>query len=451
MTAGVLAIGGLLKVGAVSDLVSKPVMTGFLFGLGLTIAVGQLPKVLGVPDGSGDFFPRVSALIGDLGSVHVLTAAVGLGSIALLIALRRFAPSLPGILIVLVTGIVISALFGFDDHGVDVVGRLPSGVPQLAVPDVSWHEAAQLIGPALGVMLLTTEAVGVARALATQDGYAIAPSRELVALGCSNLSRRVVGVRPVRRREPDRGGREGRRPVPARLGRRRRLVLLTGAFLAPLFKDLPQATLGAIVVVAVAGFFNVAELRRFARLRRSAIVLALVALGAVLVLGVLPGLITAALVSLVLIVQMLSRPPVDVLARDPSTGWWGRHDIHADWETSPGVLVVTIEGPLWYGNSVAAKDRVLAVVAAADPPPRRVVLELLTSSDLDVQGLDTLAELAGALERDGVELRLAGVSARVRRMLERGGLAERVPIDARLDDAVSADGPRTPSPSRPSR
>ena len=117
----------------------------------------------------------------------------------------------------------------------------------------------------------------------------------------------------------------------------------------------------------------------------------------------------------------------------------GAADVHPDWETSPGVLVVTIEGPLWYGNSVAAKDRVLALVAAADPPPRRVVLELLTSSDLDVQGLDTLAELAGALERDGVELRLAGVSARVRRMLERGGLAERVPIDTRLDDAVSAE------------
>ena len=375
---------------------------------------------------------------------------MGLGSIALLIALRRFAPSLPGILIVLVTGIVISALFGFDDHGVDVVGRLPSGVPQLAVPDVSWHAAAQLIGPALGVMLLTTEAVGVARALATQDGYAIAPSRELVALGCSNLLAGVSsgfvqsgGASQTAAAEKA-GGRSQLASVVAGV-----LVLLTGAFLAPLFKDLPQATLGAIVVVAVAGFFNVAELRRFARLRRSAIVLALVALGAVLVLGVLPGLITAALVSLVLIVQMLSRPPVDVLARDPSTGWWGRHDIHADWETSPGVLVVTIEGPLWYGNSVAAKDRVLAVVAAADPPPRRVVLELLTSSDLDVQGLDTLAELAGALERDGVELRLAGVSARVRRMLERGGLAERVPIDTRLDDAVSADGPRTPSPSRP--
>ena len=148
------------------------------------------------------------------------------------------------------------------------------------------------------------------------------------------------------------------------------LILLTGAFLAPLFEDLPQATLGAIVVVAVSGFVDFGELGRLARIRRSAIGLALVALAGVLVLGVLKGLLVAAGLSLLIVLRRLSRPTVAVLGRDPHSGRWGNVARNPDWDETPGVLVAGSEGPLFYANSVLLKDRVHALLDAADPPAR---------------------------------------------------------------------------------
>jgi high affinity sulfate transporter 1 len=437
VTAGVLAGSGLLGLGSVTDLISKPVMTGFLFGLGLTIAVGQLPKVLGVEDPGGDFFPRLWGLLGELDTVDAATAAVGGASIVALVALRRLAPAVPGILVVLVLAIGASALLGLDRHGVAVVGHLPSGVPEPAVPDVRWSDALELLPAAFGVMLLCTEGLGVARGLATRHGYAVDPSRELVAVGGSNLlaglSQGFVQAGGASQTAAaDRAG--GRTQLASLVAAG--LVLLTGAFLAPLFADLPQATLGAIVVVAVAGFFRVDELRRFARVRRSAILLALVALGGVLVLGVLPGLVVTAGLSLVLVIKRLSRPPVGSLARDPETGAWGRADRHPGWTSAPGVLVVRADAPLFYANVVAVKDRVLALARETDPAPHAVVIDLAQSPELDVEGVDALAELADALARDEIELRLAEVRAPAREVLRRSGLAERVAIAPTLDAAV---------------
>jgi sulfate permease, SulP family len=450
VVAAVLGIAGLLRLGSIADLISKPVTTGFLFGLGLTIAVGQLPKVLGIDEGDGTFFERAVKLLGDLGEVQGWTAAVGIASIVALVALKRLAPGLPGILIVLVAGIVVSALLGLDDRGVDVVGELPQALPDPGLPDVSVDDLVALLPAALGVIVLSTEAVGVARALATKDGYSVSPSRELFALGGSNLlaglSQGFVqsGGASQTAAAENAGGRTQLTSIVAA-----GLVLLTGAFLTGLFRDLPQATLGAIVVVAVAGFWDVGELVRFARLRRSAIALAIVALIGVLAVGVLPGLVVAALLSLVIVVQRLSRPPIGFLARDPASGAWARLDHHPNWETVPGVLVVHPGGPLFYANAGTFKDRVLSAVRAADPRPGVVVIDLSTGTDLDVEALDTLDEIATALAKDGGELRLAGARRKTMGMLERGGLAERVRIEPTLDAATDVSPPRTPSTTNP--
>jgi MFS superfamily sulfate permease-like transporter len=191
------------------------------------------------------------------------------------------------------------------------------------------------------------------------------------------------------------------------------------------------------VIVAVSGFFIVAVLRRFAYVRRSAIFTALLALVGVLVLGVLQGLVVAAGLSLVYVVERLGRPSVGGLARDPATGVWGRADRHEGWERPDDALVARSDGPFLYPNANLVKDRVLALAAEGDRRPRTVVLDMSTSTDLDLQTADTLDELREQLERDGIELRLADVRAPAREILDRAGVSDRAPIAATIDEALA--------------
>ena len=439
LLSGLILVGaGLLKLGGVMDLVSKPVMTGFLFGLGLTVAVGQLPKLFGVEGGSGDFFDLLRALLENLGDTSGLTLVVGLGSILLLIILSRMAPSLPATLVVLIIAIATSALFGFADRGVDVVGDLPRAIPRPAWPNITGGDAIGLLGAAFGLMVVSAEAVGVSRSLASSDGYVIDANRDLIAMGGSNLAAGITQgfVQSGGASQTMAAERAGGKTQLASLFAAG-LILLTGAFLAPLFKDLPQATLGAIVIVAIAGFFRVDEIRRFATLRTSAVVIALIALGGVLVLGVLPGLIVAAGLSLAMVIKRLSRPPIGTLSRDPVTGSWGRTDRHPDWQTSDGLVVARVDAQLFYANSTIVKERLLAIAREQEPKAQALVLDLSTSSDLDVETVDALGELADTLAADGIELRLASVRAPVLEILRRGGVTSRVRVEPSIDDALT--------------
>ena len=437
VTGVVFLAAGVFKLGAIADFISKPVMTGFLFGLGLVIALGQLPSLLGVKAGEGNFFPALVDVLGELGDVDATTLAVGAGSIALLLLGRRLVPVVPPTLLILVLAIAVSSLLDLSSHGVAVVGDIPNALPDPAIPDVSADDVVALATSAFGVLILSAEGLGVARALAVKHGYQVDASRDLAAFGASNvlagLSSGFVQCGGASQTAAADGA--GARSQLAHL-LAAGLLLLTGAFLAPLFEDLPKATLAAIVIVAVSGFFDVAELRRFAQVRRTAIVIALLALAGVLALGVLPGLVVTAGLSLLYVIQHLSRPSVGALARDPVSGAWGRADRHDGWQAADGMLVARSDGPLLYPNANVVKDRVLALVADADPRPRTVVLDLSTSTELDVQTADTIEELRQQLAREGIELRLAAVRAPAREILDRAGVSERVPIAATIDDAL---------------
>ena len=438
VSAVVLVCAGLLRLGGVMDLVSKPVMTGFLFGLGLVVALGQLPKLFGVEPGTGGFFEKLWDLVTSLGDAHGLTAAVGVASVILLVGLQRLRPAVPGTLVVLVTSIAVSWAFDLSGHGVEVVGDLPSAFPSPAWPDFSWRDAVDLLPAAFGVMIVSAEAVGVARTIAGSQGEVVDTNRDLIALGGSNL---LAGLSPGFVQS----GGASQTMAAQRAGGKTQLVslvaaaliLVTGLFLAPLFEDLPQATLAAIVVVAIAGFFRVDEIMRFERLRPSAVVLSLIALVGVLIFGVLPGLLIAAGVSLAAVIKRLSRPSVGILGRDADTGVWARIDRHADLRTTPGIVVVRVDGPLFYANTAAVKDR-LSALAASDPDLQVVVLDLSGSSDLDVETLDMLSDLSHELAGRGVELRLAAPRTPVLRMLGRAGLARHVAPT--LDEAATPRG-----------
>ena len=409
VVAVVLIAGGALRFGAVADLVSKPVMTGFLFGLGMVVALAQVPALLGVEPGEGDFFAYLVDVLDELGEVHGTTLAVGAASIAGLILGKRFIPRVPSTLLVLVLAIVVSALLNLDEHGVDVVGDIPDALPDPAIPDVSADDLVALIAPALGVLILSAEAVGVARALAVKHGYRVDPNRDLIAMGASNalagLSSGFVqsGGASQTAAADGAGGRSQMASVVAAV-----LLLATGAFLAPVFEHLPQATLAAIVIVAIAGFFDVAGIRRLARIRRSALVFAGLALAGVLALGVLQGLIVTAGLSLVYVVARISRPTVTELRREADE------------------VVVRIGAPFFYPNANAVKEQVLALTGEA----RVVVVDLEASTELDVQGADTLLELAQELRRAGAELRLANVQPPALDVLRRAGVTDQVAVAA---------------------
>jgi MFS superfamily sulfate permease-like transporter len=381
LAGAILVAGGLVGLGAIADFVSKPIMTGFLFGLGLTIMAKQLPALVGAQDGAG--------VLDALGDIHAATIAVGLACVLALLALKRFAPHAPAMSIVVAAAIVVSALAQLSTHGVDVVGHVPR-----ALPDPTWPDTGQwleLLPMALGVLILSAEAVGVARALAAQDHYEVDASRDLTALGASNILAGVSsgfvqsGGASQTAAARDAGGHTQLTSLVAA-----GLILLTGAFLGPLFTDLPEAALAGIVIVAVSGFLDVAELRRYVHLRRSALILAAIALAGVVVLGVLSGLILTAVLSLILVLKPLSRPAVTV---------------------EDGVVIP--HAPLFYANAHAVREQLLAVSGP-------VTLDLQHSFDLDVETLDMLTGL-----RAEVELRFVNVHPQAEEMLRRAGLLSR--------------------------
>jgi MFS superfamily sulfate permease-like transporter len=427
------------------DLVSKPVMTGFLFGLGLTVAIGQLPKLFGVPAGSGHFFQQLWDLVTNLDQADWWTFATGAISLVALVLLRRFAPRLPGMLIVLVGAIVLSKALDLESHGVEVIGELPSAYPDPAIPNVSWEDVLDLLGLAFGVLIVSAEAVSVGRSLAAQQGYRVDVNRDLVALGAANAAAGLnsgfvqSGGASQTIAAEEAGGKSQLASVVAAV-----LIVFTGVFLAFVFEDLPQATLGAIVIVAIAGFWRVDEIRRFATLRRSALVFSLIALVGVLLMGVLPGLILAAGLSLAFLVQRLSRPQVVRVGRDAVTSEWGRVDLHPGWEPPPGIVAARVEGLLFYANANTVQERLLGLVRSADPRPAALVLDVAESPSFDVETLDMLADLVERLAAEGVGLRLANVREHGRELLGRRGLLPRLQVARSLDDAAVLSTDTTP-------
>lgn len=438
VTAVVLIVAGLLRLGGVMDLVSTAVMTGFLFGLGLTVAMSQLPNLFGVPDGDGGFFPRLADLVGDLDQTHGWTLAIGAACVLALLVLRRVAPGAPAMLIVLVGAIVVSAVGDLSSHGVAVVGELPSALPDPAWPDVGWDDLSALLPAAVGMLILSAEAAGVSRAIASAAGYRVDVNRDLVALGGSNLAAGLTSgfVQSGGASQTMAGERAGGKSQLSSIVAAG-VVLLTGAFLTFLFEDLPEAALAAIVVVAISGFFRVGELRRFWRLRHDSFALAAIALVGVLVFGVLPGLLLAVGLSLLLLIKRLSRPPIVVLVRATDADRWRAAPPGADRAPGSELLVARVEGPLLWANSVAVREHLEGLALHADPRPKAVVIDLSATHELDIETLDMLGDLARGLRRDGVELRLAAVHRSVAAALARAGLDEQLRVDSTLEAATS--------------
>ncbi len=443
LTGIIFVAAGLLRLGFITSFLSRPVMEGFVFGLAIFVTVSQLPKLLGLEKGSGDTVGQFFHVLTNLGSTSPVTFAVGAVSLVLLFGIERFIPRVPGGLVVLVLGIAISAGFGLSDHGVATVGAIPTGLPSVAWPHLKASDLWALISSAAGLMLvILSEALGAGQTFADKHGYRLDSNQEMIALGLANLGSGVLGGLAC-------GGSLSQSAVNDGAGARSQVSLIVAASLSlvtvvaltPLFKDLPEAVLAALIIHAVSHLMKVGEMRRFYRLDSREFWLGMFTLAGVIVFDVLPGLVIGIVTALLLLIYRASRPPVSVLGADPQTAG-AFEDIvrHPDAVPIRGVLIVRPDGPLFYANAQAVRDAVIATVASAPTHVRAVVLDIDSNDRLDITATEHLEKLADALAADRVSLALAHVHDPALAMIREAGLLTKIGPDhlfATTRDAVA--------------
>jgi MFS superfamily sulfate permease-like transporter len=426
-----------------------PVEAGRRGLLAIFVSVKQLPKLFGIEAGSGDTIRQFVHVLGHLGDTNGPTLAVGAGALVLLFGLERVAPKVPGGLVALVLGIAISGAFDLSSHGVAVVGKVPRGLPSVGIPSVPAGHIATLMAAAAGMLLvILSESLGAAQTFATKYGYEIDPNQELIALGVANAGSGLLGGLAS-------GGSLSRSAVNEGAGARSEasplvasvLVLVTVLLLTPLFKNLPEAVLAALIIHAVYHLMKVEEFRRYAAESRPEFWLGIATLLGVITIDVLPGLVIGLVAMLLLVIYNASRPHVGVLGRVPgSLDAYGDIGRHPDYRQVSDLLVLRLESPLFYANASLVGDQVKRLVGAADPLPRAVVLEAGANARLDITSMEMLGQLVESLHGAGIDFALADLRQPVVAMLQRSGLLDTIGEDRiyhTVDEAVGSLGVRT--------
>lgn len=451
LCAGLFLLAGVLRLGFIAQFLSRPVMEGFVFGLAIFVTVKQLPKLFGIPAGEGNSVQQLVHLLTHLDETSAVTLAVGMGALALLVGAERFAPRLPGGLLALVLGILISGALGLAQHGVAIVGTVPSGLPSVGIPDIKSEDVATLLAAAAGmVLVIFSESLGAAQAFATKYGYEIDPNQELIALGVANAGSGLVGGLAG-------GGSLSQSAVNEGAGARSEvsplfaagLILVTVLFLTPLFKNLPEAVLAALIIHAVARLWKFRQFRLYYREQRIEFWLGIATLAGVTLIDVLPGLLIGVVAMLLLVIYSASRPHLGVLARVPGVpGAYGDVERHPDYQRIPGLLVLRIEAPLFYANATLVRDRIKFLVGSSDPLPRAVILEPSAQDGLDITSAEMLEQLITTLRSAGIDFALADLRQPVIDMARRTGLLETLGenrIFHTIDEAVQTLSPRGPA------
>jgi sulfate permease, SulP family len=427
-----LIAAGVARLGFISEFLAKPVVTGFVMGVAITVIVGQLPKLLGVPGTSGSVFDQLKSLIGYLPDTDRLTLAVGVSSLVLILVLRRVDRRIPGPLVAMILGIVGATVLDLAAKGVAVVGPIANVTPSFGLPGIGLGDVTYLVAGSVGIVFLAVgESLGSARSFAARHHYEIDGNQELVALGAANASAGMFGgfIVDASLSQTATAEASGSRTQLSSLVTSA-LVLLTALFLSPLFVNLPMAVLGAVVIASVLGLIDIPEVRRYWHWRRADALLSVVALVGVATTDVLAGLIIAVLLSLLLMLFRASRPYLAPLGRMP-----GDRELYVDMTRhpeasgTPGLLVVRLDAPLYFFSASVARAEILAQVDAELVTPRVVIVDVGATSDLDVTTTDMLVQLLDDLDERGVRLSLAQAKGKVRDQLRLTGLMERIGSD----------------------
>jgi sulfate permease, SulP family len=414
---GVLyVIFGLFRLGFVARFFAKPVLDGFIIGLGIFIAVGQLHKVVGLPSASGDTVREAWNVIRHVGDWSGATTAVGVGALVLLFGLERISKKIPGAVVVVVIGLIVSKVAELSDHGVKVVGDVPSGFSFVSWSNISVDNVIDMVPGALGIIVVGfAQSIAITKALAAETGEKVNANQEMVGYGMASIGAGLLqGYTPTGSLSKTAAARDAGAKSPLAYLIAGCFVVATVLFLTGLFEQLPEAVLGAIVIHAVSGMIDFRKLTSLRAARTPDFWAALGALAGVIALGILPGLAVGIGLSLVLFVHRLDHPHTAVLGRLPDGSF---ADTTRDPSAVPadGVLVYRLDAPLIFANAdVVVEDLQFRALTT-----QRIVFDMESVYEIDTQGADALGRLVRDLSAKGVTLVLAAPHAPVRDLLER--------------------------------
>ena len=415
----------LLRLSALVRLISDSILVGFKAGAGLTIIMTQLPSLFGVSGGGHNFFERAVLLVGELGDVQFLVLAIGLIAIALLFAGERAFPGRPIALAVVVLAIIAASVFGLPALGVPITGKIPQGLPALGWPTLRLRDIDGIFPLAAGCLLLAyIEGVSAARSFATKYGYELDARQEFLGLGAANLAAALGHGYPV-------AGGLSQSAVNDKAGARSSLALVFASltlavallFLTGFLQNLPKAVLAAVVFTAVIGLVDIRALSRMWRISKPDFYAATIALFAVLLLGILQGILLAAAASVLILLGRASQPHVAFLGRIPGTTSYSDLARHPENEQLPHVMVFRPEASLLYVNAEFVSQTVLErLTSIGKASIRTIVCDLSASPYMDLAGSRMLRLLYTELTASGIALRILGARGRVRDLLRADGL-----------------------------
>jgi SulP family sulfate permease len=417
-------IAGFLKLGFISDFISKPVLKGFVFGIALNIIIKQLPKVLGIEHGSGHAYQQVWHSLTHVTHSNPWTIVTGVSALVVLFAVDRYLPRVPGALVVLIAGIAISRIMQLQQHGVEIVGVIPAGLPRPGFPILTWNDWLEAAPAAVGlVLVLFAESMGAARTFAGKNGYDIDANQELRALGVANVASgifrgmQVGGGTSGTAANDSNGAKSELSSIAAAAS-----VILVLLFLTGWFYHLPEAILAAIVIHAVWHLLDYKTLLHFRRISRAEYREGMAAIVGVLAFDILDGLALAMILSLLALMRFLSMPQVVVLGRLRGTGEYVDIARHPEAEQFPGILMLRIDRIWFFANADGIREHAKQLFHQAPGPLKAIIINLAPVPLIDVTAVDALAQLRDSSVRHGRRLVLAGVRDPVRDTLARASV-----------------------------
>ena len=419
----ILVVAGFLRLGFVANFISEPVLTGFKAGIGLVIVLDQVPKLLGLHIHKGSFFHNLWSIVQGLPEASLPTLGVAAVTGVVLLAIERFYPKAPASIIVVAGAIASVSLLGLQAHGVGTVGQVPTGLPSVTFPDLSL--VAKMWPAALGIALMSfTETIASGRAFAKPGDPVPQPNRELFATGMANAGGALLGSMPS-------GGGTSQTAVARFAGVRTQAAglvtaaatLLTMLLLAPFIGQMPNATLAAVVIVYSVGLIKPKEFRTILSVRRTEFFWALFAVAGVVLLGTLQGILVAIILSLVALAAQMADPPVHVLGRKPGTNVFRpRTDEHPEDESFPGLLILRLEGRIFFANAERISQKIRPLIESEKP--KVVIFDLSAVFDLEYTAHKVLMEAEERHRKIGVMLWLVGLNPGVLEVVQRSPLGK---------------------------